>query len=180
MSKGDIAGKTRVQRYFAGREMQVTIALLTVVALLAGIFLQTISSLLTAHYGFSVFFLGFFLIIGYCAIVLLIAVFFTHRFLGPFKRIEHEMRLISGGELSRRLSIRTKDDLHVRNFVNYTNAFIASFEKLSKDYNALNSVVSLKLGEASSELSKEKFDCQKLKTELLSLQKQIHAFKEKK
>lgn len=173
MDKESVIKKVVLQRCFTSKEIQITLALLTVVALLAGVFLQTVSSLLKEHYGMGAVFAGGFLVLGYAVIVVLIAVFFTHRLVGPFKRIEYEMKLISKGELSRRLSIRSNDDLHVRNFVAYANSFIASFEKTSKDYNALNAIVSARLGEISVELSKEKFDCDRLKAELLALQQQV-------
>ncbi|MBI5886048.1 MAG: hypothetical protein HZB85_05640 [Deltaproteobacteria bacterium] len=173
MEKEHVFKKAVLQRCFTAREIQITLALLTVVALLAGICLQTVSSVLREHYGMGAVFVGGFLIIGYALIVLLIAIFFTHRLIGPFKRIEYEMKLISGGELSRRLSIRANDDLHVRNFVAYANRFIASFEQMSKDYGALNGVVSARLGEISTELLKENLDCERLKAELLALRQQV-------
>jgi len=173
MEKESHLKKTIVQRCFSSREIQVTLALLTVVALLAGVFLQTVSSVIREHYGMGGVFVGAFLIIGYAVIVLLISIFFTHRLVGPFKRIEYEMKLISKGELSRRLSVRSNDDLHVRNFVAYANRFISTFEQMSKDSHAFNAAVSMKLSEISAELSKEKIDCEKLGAELLALQKQV-------
>lgn len=179
MDKVNVNRKAFIERCFTARELQITIALLAIVVLLAGIFLQGISSVLREHYGMGVVFVGGLLVIGYVVIVVLIAIFFTHRLIGPFKRIEYEMKLIAGGELSRRIGIRTRDDLHVRNFVLYTNKFIDSFEKMSNDYNELNSAVSTKLGEVSVILSNEKCDCAALKVEIVALQKKIHAARER-
>lgn len=167
------------QRYFVAKELQYSVALLIVLALLGGIFLQAVSSALIDHYGFKTPLLGFFLIFGYIAIVVLLAVFFTHRLIGPFKRLEFEMKLVQSGNLSKRLSIRSQDDLHVRNFVKYSNEFIARFEDMSKEYNKLNSTVSKKLDEITTGLAQDKIDCPRLKEEIAALQKQIHAFREK-
>lgn len=179
MDKHKDTKRTLIQRCFTARELQFTIALLTVIALLSGIFLQALSTTLINYYGFHSAFLGVFLVLGYAVIVLLLSVFFTHRLVGPFKRIEYEMRLISKGELSRRITTRANDDLHVRNFVTYANEFIANFEKMSKDYNILNSTVSKKLDELGAELSKDKFDCARLKIEIAALRQHIHEFREK-
>lgn len=171
--------KKSIKRHFTARELQLTIALLTVIALLGGIAIQTLSSLLVRHYGFSTPFLGVILIVGYVILVAFLAMFFTHRLVGPFKRLEYEMKLMTAGELGRRLSIRSNDDLHVKNFVRYINTFISNFEDMSKEYNRLNSLVSTKLSEIEKELSKEKYDCEKIREELRTLQKKAHEFREK-
>lgn len=175
------AEKSRMRKHacFASRELQFTLAFITVISLLAGIFLQSFSGFLVSYYALHAAFLGIFLIAGYAVIVVLVAVFFTHRFIGPFKRIEYEMKLVAAGELSRRLSARGSDDLHVRNFVRYVNEFIGSFEAMSADYNKLNAAISASLGKIRAELSKEGFDCEKLKAEILTLEKEMQEFKKR-
>lgn len=176
------AGKTGIRKpgCFASRELQFTLAFVAVVSLLAGIFLQSFSGFLVSYYAMHPAFLGIFLIAGYAVIVVLVAVFFTHRFIGPFKRIEYEMKLIAAGDLSRRLSARGNDDLHVRNFVRYVNEFIGSFEDMSADYNKLNAAILASLGKIRAELSKEGFDCEKLKAEILTLEKEMQEFRKKR
>lgn len=171
--------KTGRQRHYETRELQLSVAVLAVLALLGGIILQAVSSELTSYYGLSPQVLSLLLIVGYVLLVALIAIFFTYRLLGPFKRLEYEMKLISAGELSRRLSIRRKDDLHIRNFVSYVNTFISEFEDMSKEYNRLNSALTKKMDEITSELSKEPFDCEKAKREIKVLQKEIRELREK-
>ncbi len=174
-----IAGKSgvRKQSCFASRELQFTLAFIAVISLLSGIFLQSFAGFLVSYYALHAAFLGIFLVAGYAVIVVFVAVFFTHRFIGPFKRIEYEMKLIAGGELSRRLSARGNDDLHVRNFVRYVNEFIGSFEDMSAEYGKLNSAVSQSLGKIRAELSKEGFDCERLKASISALEKEMHEFK---
>lgn len=166
------------QRYFAARELQFSIALLVILALLGGIFLQTVSSALVSYFGFNAAAVGVLLVFGYGGLVVLLAIFFTYRLIGPFKRLEYEMKFVTSGELSKRMSIRTKDDLHVRNFTKYVNNMIAKFEQMSKDYNKVNSTVSTELEAILAELSKEKFDCEQLKQRIAALQKQVHGFRE--
>ncbi len=162
--------------YFAARELQLTIAVLAVIALLGGILLQSLSRTLIERYGQATPMLGVVLIVGYIAIVVLLAVFFTHRLVGPFKRLEYEMKMISSGDMSKRLSIRTKDDLHIRNFVGYANVFIASFEARGKEYNRLNSALIGKLIEITEALSKESYDSEEIKGEVRALEKKIKEF----
>lgn len=181
MERDDSLKTTRpqTQRHFTSRDLQFSVALLIVLALLSGIFLQAFSSVLISYYGLNTAFLGVLLVVGYLMIVAILAVFFTHRMIGPFKRLEYEMKQISKGELARRLSIRSKDDLHIRKFVRYNNDLISKFEDLSKEYNRLNSAVSGKMEEITKELSKEKFDCDRVKEEIQALQKEIREFREK-
>lgn len=160
------------------KELQFSIALVIVLALLGGIFLQALSSALISYWKLETPFLGFFLIIGYVGIVLLLAVFFTHRLIGPFKRLEYEMKLVRAGDLSKRLSIRTQDDLHIRNFVKHINFFLSKFEEMSGEYNRLNSTVITKLDMVSEELSKKK-TCPALKEEIDQLRKEVREFREK-
>jgi nitrate/nitrite-specific signal transduction histidine kinase len=167
------------QRYFVATEIQLTIAILVVIALMGGLFLQSVTSALTSYVGLKTPVLGVFLILGYVLIVVLLAIFFSHRLVGPFKRLEYEMKHIRAGGLDRRLTIRVKDDLHVRNFTKYTNDFLGSFAEMSREYSKLNSVISEKMGEYIEELSKEDCDIKKIREELESLYLEIHKFREK-
>jgi methyl-accepting chemotaxis protein len=177
--EGSLKPKLFRQRYYMAKELQFSLALIIVLALLGGIFLQALSSALISYWGLKTAFLGFFLIIGYGGIVVLLAVFFTHRLIGPFKRLEYEMKLIKAGDLSKRFSIRTQDDLHIRNFVRYLNSFISRFEEMNGDYNRLTTTVISKLDMAAEELSRGDGDCPRLKEEIETLRKQVREFREK-
>ncbi len=181
MSKTESKGLLRKfrQNYFVARELQFSIALLVVLALLGGVFLQTVSSSLINYYGLTTPSLGMFLILGYIILVVILSVIFTHRLVGPFKRLEYEMKLVGSGELGRRLTIRSKDDLHVRNFVRYTNDFIGNFEEMSRDYNKLNATITTKLNEISREMSKGDVNCALIQDEIKALNKQIHQLRER-
>lgn len=177
--EGTLMAKLFKQRYFIAKELQFSLALVIVLALLGGIFLQAASSALTSYLGLETTALGFFLISGYVLIVVLLAVFFTHRLIGPFKRLEYEMKLVQAGNLAKRLSIRSQDDLHIRNFVKHVNTFITRFQEMSSEYNRLNSTVVSKLDMISGELAKQKADCPHLKKEIEDLLKEVREFREK-
>lgn len=167
------------QTFFVARELQISIALLVILALLGGVFLQSLSSALSAYLGIKSHVLGMFFVFGYAILVMALAIIFTHRLIGPFKRLEYELCHIKAGELNRRLTVRTKDDLHVRNFVLHVNSLIESFEDMSKSYNKLNSSVSAGLSKTLEDLGAERLDRDKLKEEIKSLQVQIHKYREK-
>ena len=149
-----MGGKKVRQHYFVARELQASIAVLVILALLGGTFLLYLSKELNALLGVRTPFLTLFLMLGYAAIVAFSAIFFTHRLVGPFKRLEYEMKMITKGDLSKRLSIRRNDDWHVRSFVAQVNALIERLEEMSMEYNKLNSILSERLAELSERIRK--------------------------
>lgn len=167
------------QRYFVARELQITVALLVVLALLGGAFLQSVSRALNEYFGLTTPVLTIFLTIGYIAIVALLAIFFAHRFVGPFKRLEYEMKTVANGALDKRLTVRTRDDLHVRNFVSYVNEFIENFEDMSKDYSKLHSTLSIQMSDIIRKLEKGQYNADEIKETIKTLQKNIHELREK-
>ena len=167
------------QHYFVARELQITVALLVVLALLGGAFLQSVSTALNEYLGFTTPALTVFLTLGYIAIVAILAIFFAHRFVGPFKRLEYEMRIVANGALDKRLTIRTRDDLHVRNFVAYVNEFIENCENMSKDYNKVHSTLSLQMADIIKRMEKGQYNPEEIKEAIKTLHKQMHALREK-
>lgn len=137
--------RTRRQHFFVAKELQASIAILVIIALLGGTFLLYLSKELNSFLGLRTPFLTLVLMVGYAAIIIFLSVFFTHRLIGPFKRLEFEMKLIAKGDLKRRLSIRGSDDWHIRSFVNNVNKLIDSFEETSIEYNKLNSTLAKRL-----------------------------------
>lgn len=167
------------QKYFVAREVQLTIAILVVLALLGGIFLQSVSTALINYLGYKTPALGIFLIIGYIALVVFLAIFFSHRLVGPFKRLEYEMKNIKPGDVGKRLSVRTKDDLPVRNFVENVNTFISRCEVSAGEYDTLARSFSASIENVIKDLSREGCDAERVKNELRSLQEEIRKFREK-
>ena len=116
------------QQYYVAHDLQLTLAVIVVIALFAGTVLQSAAAALSSYLGFSVVATGLLLAIGYVLIVAVLAVFFSYRLLGPFVRLEYEMRCVRKGECGRRLTLRDKDDVHVRNFVSEVNGLLEDLE----------------------------------------------------
>ena len=156
-------------KFYTVKELQLSIAVLAVIALLSGLLLQSLSSVLVSYMEINTVFMAILLVAGYALIVLALALFFSHRLVGPFKRLEYEMKLIKDGDFKRRLSVRSQDDLHVRDFIRHANEFITDFEKMNDEHSKLNLAVADKLEELSVEISKDDFDCEAVKSELYEL-----------
>jgi methyl-accepting chemotaxis protein len=165
------------QRFFVARELQATIAILVVIALLGGIILQFASKSFTDYLRLDAPYLTVFLMTGYIGIIVFCALFFTHRLIGPFKRLEYEMKWIANGELERRLSVRGRDDFHVRSFINEVNSLIDKFEEMSLDYNKLNSALSQCINEITEKLDSQA-PTHEIKTSLEELRERIHRMRE--
>lgn len=180
MSRDHTPGaKGRLKGSYVSRELQLTISVIVIMALLGGIVLQALSGSILKRYDIGTPYIGFILIVGYIFLVAVISIFFAHRFVGPFRRIEYEMKLIASGELSRRLSVRKGDDLHVRHFVARVNDFVGSFEEMSREYNALYSLIDRKLSMIDEEISTENPDCEAIKRDIKELKERIHRMRER-
>lgn len=167
------------QTYFVARELQFTIALMVMMALLGGIFLQSISSALTGYMGLETHALGIFLVIGYVALVGLLSIVFSHRLVGPFKRLEYEINYVLDGNLDGRLSVRVKDDLHIRNFIDRINRMISNFEEMDKSYNKLNGNLTIFLNKVGDELAEGTLDKKKALRELREIQHLLDEYRMK-
>ncbi len=167
------------QRCFAAKELQMSVAVLAVIALLAGILLQSAVALIGARYNFGSSGTAVLLITGYAVIVAVIALVFTQRLVGPFRRLEYEMKLILKGEFSRRLTLRSNDEVHIKNFVRFVNQFLDDFDGMKGEYDKLNSTVSGKLVDVKKELSKDKFDCMALREDVAALEKKFQELRDK-
>lgn len=167
----------RKEKSFSSRDLQVSLALMTVIALIVGISLHFAAHYAGAAMEIDPTLLGIGLILGYVFIVIMLPILFTHRFVGPFKRVEYEMKFVSTGDLKRRLTVRSRDDLHIRNFIGYVNTFIDRFERLDKDYVKLRDEVTLELERLRAELAKDNPNCAKIREDVLVLHKKMKEFK---
>ncbi|MCK5236948.1 MAG: hypothetical protein KAR06_08185, partial [Deltaproteobacteria bacterium] len=166
------------QKFFVARELQLTIALLVVIALLGGIFLQYISTALKSYYQFESHMLGVVMILGYLAIVFIISIVFSHRFVGPFRRLADEMIVINKGDLGYRLSVRTKDDVNVRNFVDQVNDLILTFEKKCVSQKVICGELSASILSIKDDITLKNVDMELISKELHELQKKVLALKD--
>lgn len=100
----------------------------------------------------------------YIAIVVVLTMFFSHRFLGPFERLKTQMRIIQSGEHNKRLTVRRHDDIYIRSFIEEVNRLIDNLEKShsfkedfrEKLYSELSNIKNLvEQGETSKEELKQ-------------------------
>ena len=110
----------------------------------------------------------------YLVLMLLISVFVSHRFAGPIYRFEKSAQIVSGGDLTHRVSLRTGDEL--MELQEEFNGMIASLQVLiQKDRNLVAHVVAQidealkKLQGGSPEAARE--ELQSIKIELQHLTK---------
>ncbi|MFQ5428287.1 MAG: hypothetical protein ACE5EZ_04830 [Thermodesulfobacteriota bacterium] len=164
---------------FSTKQLHLSIAVIVVVALIGGVVLQSATKWAVSFYSLPPLFHGLILIFGYLSLILLLSAVFVYKLVGPFRRLEYEMKCISSGELTRRLSVRDGDDLHVRRFVMNVNDLVGKCEEMSREYNKLNNIVDTKLVEINEDLSNEKRDFSVVGKEIKMLQEEIHVLREK-
>ncbi len=181
MSGGDRARMAQKNQrgMFATKQLQLSIAVIAVVTLLGGTLLQAASQWVVLHYDLGPVFYGLVLIAGYIALLLLLCSVFVYKLVGPFRRLENEMKLISSGDLTRRLSVRRGDDLHIRRFVVNLNSLLGNFEDMSRKYNKLHNVVDTKFIDINEGLSRDIHDDGIAGKEINMLQEEIHIMREK-
>ncbi len=118
------------KRHFVSKELRYSIALIVIASLAAGIGFILLAKALDTVVNRT--FVPFIIMAGYVAIVVLLTMIFSHRFIGPFPRLKMEMRIILGGEYSRRLRLRVKDDIYIRSFIDELNLLLDEFEKMHR------------------------------------------------
>jgi len=181
MSKGAAAKMARKNQrgLFSTRQLHLSIAVIAVVALLGGALLQTASRWIVQYFDLGPAYYGIILIFGYSVLILILCAVFAYKLVGPFRRLEYEVKLISSGDLTRRLSVRDGDDLHVRRFVVNVNKLLANFEDMSREYNKLNHIVDTKLVEINEGLASETRDAGLVGKDIKILQEEIHILRDK-
>lgn len=120
---------TGPKKHFVSNELRYSIALIVIASLATGIIfilLAKVLGMVISHAYVPVIVMA-----GYAVIVVLLTMIFTHRFIGPFPRMKMELRIILGGEYSRRLQLRGRDDIYIRSFVEELNLFLDEFEKMN-------------------------------------------------
>ncbi|MDO8747438.1 MAG: hypothetical protein Q7J70_07245 [Thermodesulfovibrionales bacterium] len=167
------------QRFFMAKELRLSISLIVIWSLLAGIIFTYVTKELGARIEHGVFsFIAVFL--GYVIIVVVLALFFTHRFIGPFERLKMEMRLVLTGNYRRRLSVRNSDDFYVRSFVLEVNKMLDEFEKKSFDKEGFRKNIDSELLHVMALVEKEHVSKDKLREALLSFHEKMESLLKKK
>ncbi len=151
------------QKYFVSKELRFSIALIILWSLLVTAFFTYFAKELSGKIGHGTL-LFVIIMVGYVVIVVILTMLFSHRLLGPFQRLNTEIRLIIAGEYHRRLIIRKNDDLYIRSFVSEVNKLLDEFEKTHHykenivkhiDSELLDIISSIEEGEPSREKLRE-------------------------
>jgi hypothetical protein len=66
----------------------------------------------------------------YAIVVVILTLFFTHRFIGPFARLKTELRIILSGNHHKRLTVRHHDDIYIGSFIKEVNMLVDKLEKM--------------------------------------------------
>ncbi|MDA8173421.1 MAG: hypothetical protein M0018_02385 [Nitrospiraceae bacterium] len=114
------------QKHFTSSALRYSILFIVMWSLGAGVVFITLAKLLGNMVNRE--FLPFIIMAGYVALVLVLTLYFSHRLIGPFERLKMEMRLILGGDYSRRLHVRHRDDIYIKSFVEDVNKVIHELE----------------------------------------------------
>jgi methyl-accepting chemotaxis protein len=104
----------------------------------------------------------------FLGIMFLVSMFVSHRFAGPVYRFERSAQVLSTGDLTHRVSLRTGDDL--MELQDEMNAMVAALQRLIQKDRALVERLSSKLDEA---LKKMPADKQQLKNDLAGLKDEL-------
>lgn len=123
-----MARKAIRQKYFVSKELRLSIALIILWSLFVTAFFTYFAKELGEKIG-SGNLLFLLIMVGYIVIVVVLTMLFSHRLIGPFQRLNTEMRLIRTGEYHRRLNVRNSDDIYIRSFVVEVNKVLESHER---------------------------------------------------
>lgn len=162
------------QKFFMARELRLSISLIVIWSLLAGILFTYITKEIGAktEHGLLSFIAVF---IGYLIIVIVLALFFTHRFIGPFERLKMEIRLILAGDYQRRFRVRGSDDFYVRSFIIDVNKILDSFEAKCLDKKTFRQNIDSELLHIMSLIEKEDATKEKLREAMLLFHARIES-----
>ncbi len=120
------------QKYFVSKELRISISLIILWSLLVTAFFTYFAKELGEKIGNGTL-LFVIIMLGYLIIVVVLTMFFSHRLIGPFQRLNTEMRLIRSGDYHRRLNVRRNDDIYIRSFVTEANKILEEFEKACRN-----------------------------------------------
>lgn len=128
MSKMQDLGPGKSKRHFSSKELRYSIGILVIISLASGLGLIVLAKALNSVVSPGL--TPLIVMAGYGALVLLLTMGFSHRFIGPFQRLKMELKIILGGNYSGRLNIRQRDDVYIKSFIEEINLLLNEFEKM--------------------------------------------------
>lgn len=165
------------QRFFMAKELQFSIALIVISSLLAGVLFTYLTKEIGAgaEHGILSFIAVF---IGYVLIVIVLALFFAHRFIGPFERLKMEMKLILAGNYNRRLCVRGNDDFYIRTFITDVNKILDKFEGKCIDKVGFRKSIDSELLHIMALIAREEVPREQLREAVLSFHEKLESLLE--
>ena len=166
-------------KYFSLKELRLSVAHMVLWSILVVAFFTYI----TIELGEKIEHNPVYLIIvffGYAAIVFVLTMIFTHRFIGPFERLKTELRIILAGNYHRRLSIRSRDDLYIRSFILEVNRVPDHLEKSQLFKEEFCNKIDSELSTIKSLIEREEIPIEKLREAVISFRKKIGLKDDKK
>jgi len=167
------------KKYFVSKELRLSIAVMLLWALLITGFFTYIASGLGDKIGSS-YMLFAFIMIGYLAIIVALSVFFSHRILGPFQRLNTELRIIMSGDYHRRLNVRNNDDLSVKSFIDEINNVLNEYEGMHIKRKDLIKNIDSEIMALLSAVKEGGNSPEELQDSILECHKRLKALSEKK
>jgi len=117
------------QKHFIPKELRYSIAFIIISSLVAGILIiylaKTLGNLVEEKTLPVIL-----IMVSYTIVVAIFTLVFSHRFIGPFERLKMEVRLFRAGDYQKRLTVRTRDDVYIKSFVNEINLLMEECHKI--------------------------------------------------
>jgi hypothetical protein len=164
-----MTGKHVRQRYFAQKEINISICLIVLWSFLAVALLMYLAKEIGGLVG-NVGIMSFIVVmIGYAIVVAVLTIFFSSRLVGPFRRLNSEINGILADDMGKRLKVRLKDDLSVRTFISHVNNLLDEVEKNRRCNDELMGLVQSELSSAQTRLENGQLTEEEVKAFLSSL-----------
>jgi methyl-accepting chemotaxis protein len=110
------------------------------------------------------------LFVGYFLLIIFFSWSLSRRFIGPFSRLQGNMKDIAQGDFTLRLMVRKGDDLRITNFVQEANRMVVSFnnsiEKIKGPCREVNTLSEQVIRKLESHPEAPKTECLELLQEL--------------
>lgn len=113
------------QRCFIERDLFFQTLTLLLTVLLGGFLLLLLSKTISSYVDSSLLFLMLF--VGYFLLIIFFSWSLSRKFIGPFSRLNGNMKDIAQGDFTLRLMVRKGDDIRISHFVEEANRMVVSF-----------------------------------------------------
>ncbi len=160
------------QKYFVSKELRLSIAVIILWSLLITAFFTYFAKELSEKIGHGT--LMFFIIMaGYVIIVAVLTMLFSHRLIGPFQRLKTEIRLIVAGDCTRRLNVRTNDDIYIKSFVIEVNKVLTRHEAMYQYKESVSKEIDSEMMKLLSDMESGEPSKEQMRESILALHKKL-------